>query len=95
MTNSIARLLQRVELPPINDDVHFEHLITAYFNELEHTTSYDRFGRSGQNQHGLDIFSAEKKTVIQCKVKIRSGGNDEKIRNKLIEDLNSDLLSSG
>ena len=80
-------------LPPWNDDVKFEHFITAYFNDFENTSSYDRFGRSGQKQDGLDIYSTEKKTVIQCKLKLISGGNDEKIRKDLIEELETDFNS--
>ena len=80
-------------LPPWNDDVKFENFITAYFNNLENTLSYDRFGRSGQKQDGLDIYSTEKKTVIQCKLKLISGGNDEKIRKDLITELDTDFNS--
>ncbi len=64
-------------LPPWNDDVKFENFITSYFNDLEKTLSYDRFGRLGQKQFGLDIYSIEKRTVIQCKLKSIRGGNDE------------------
>ena len=80
-------------LPPWNDDVKFEDFITAYFNDLEKTTSYDRFGRLGQKQHGLDVYSSSKKTVIQCKLKLISGGNDEKIRIELIDELDKDFKS--
>jgi hypothetical protein len=80
-------------LPPWNDDVKFENFITAYFNDIGNTLSYDRFGRSGQKQDGLDIYSTEKKTVIQCKLKLISGGNDEKIRKELIKELETDFNS--
>ena len=78
-------------LPPWNEDVKFENFITAYFNALENTSSFSRFGRSGQQQHGLDIYSTEKKTVIQCKLKLIRGGNDEKTRNELIDELDKDF----
>jgi len=78
-------------LPPWNEDVKFENFITAYFNALENTSSFSRFGRSGQQQHGLDIYSAEKKTVIQCKLKLIRGDNDEKTRNELIDELDKDF----
>jgi hypothetical protein len=80
-------------LPPWNDDVKFENFITAYFNDFENTSSYDRFGRSGQKQYGLDVYSTEKKTVIQCKLKLINGKNDEKIRNELITELDKDYMS--
>lgn len=90
----MKNLLESLQiLPPWNDDVKFENFITAYFNDFENTTSYDRFGRSGQKQDGLDIYSSEKKTVIQCKLKLISGGNDEKIRDELIADLDTDFNS--
>lgn len=80
-------------LPPWNDDVKFENFITQYFNDLENTSSYDRFGRSGQKQFGLDIYSIEKKTVIQCKLKLIRGGNDRQIRSELINALKNDFKS--
>ena len=80
-------------LPPWNDDVKFETFITSYFNDLENTLSYDRFGRLGQKQFGLDIYSIEKKTVIQCKLKLIRGGNDERIRKELIDELDKDFNS--
>lgn len=87
-------LIEQMQLlPPWNDDVKFETFITSYFNDLENTLSYDRFGRLGQKQFGLDIYSIEKKTVIQCKLKLIRGGNDERIRRDLIEDLDKDFNS--
>lgn len=87
-------LLEQMQiLPPWNDDVKFETFITSYFNDLENTFSYDRFGRLGQKQFGLDIYSIEKKTVIQCKLKLIRGGNDERIRKELIEELDKDFNS--
>lgn len=80
-------------LPPWNDDVKFETFITSYFNDLENTLSYDRFGRLGQKQFGLDIYSIEKKTVIQCKLKLIRGCNDERIRKELIDELDKDFNS--
>ncbi|MDP3929210.1 MAG: hypothetical protein Q8R57_09320 [Bacteroidota bacterium] len=87
-------LLEQMQiLPPWNDDVKFEYFITSYFNDMESTHSYDRFGRSGQKQFGLDVYSIEKKTVIQCKLKLIRGGNNERIRKELIEELNNDFNS--
>ncbi len=80
-------------LPPWQDDVQFENFITDYFNAKENTSSYDRFGRSGQKQFGLDIFSVEKKTVIQCKLKNISIQDRSKITKELIQDLANDLSS--
>lgn len=91
MSRTIAILLQSLDLPAFNDDVIFEHFIAHYFNELENCNSYKRFGRLGQDQHGLDVYSINKKTVIQCKVKTKFGKNPNSIRKKLIGELNSDF----
>jgi hypothetical protein len=77
-------------LPPWNDDVKFENFITSFFNDLDKTNSYDRFGRSGQKQSGIDVYSYEKKTVIQCKLK-HINGNTEKIRKELLLELENDF----
>lgn len=91
MSRTIAILLQSLDLPAFNDDVMFEHFVAHYFNELENCNSYKRFGRLGQDQHGLDVYSIDKNTVIQCKVKTKYGRNPNSIRKKLIGELNSDF----
>jgi hypothetical protein len=50
----------------------FQDLIADLFNAHENTNTYIVSGRSGQYQGGSDIFSVEKKTIIQCK--FRSSG---------------------
>ena len=77
-------------LPPFTDDVRFEKYVVDYFNSIEKTTSYSRFGRNGQDQHGLDVKSIDKKTVIQCKLKFIDS-NDDKIRTKLLSELENDF----
>ena len=52
----------------INDD-QFEELIKALYNCEFKTTTFQRFGRNGQKQFGVDIYSVEKKILIQCKYK--------------------------
>lgn len=47
----------------------FQDLITDLFNAKENTNTYTLLGRSGQKQHGIDIISDQKATVIQCKYK--------------------------
>lgn len=77
-------------LPRLNNEVDFEDFIECFFNELESTNSYKRFGRKGQKQHGLDIFSLQNKTVIQCKLKdIRR--DDKKIKKELLDDFHKDI----
>ncbi|MEX2411329.1 MAG: hypothetical protein WD607_08175 [Candidatus Paceibacterota bacterium] len=89
--DSIFKSMQII--PPWDDDTLFEEFITEYFNDLYSTKSYDRYGRTGQKQDGLDIYSIEKKTVIQCKLKRLRLNNDDIIRDKLITELRSDFKS--
>ena len=77
-------------LPPFKNAESFEDFIVKYFNLLEEIKSYSKFGRRGQKQYGLDIFSQEKKTVIQCKLKILNRP-DNQIRNELIKEIDSDF----
>lgn len=76
--------------PPFKDAAKFERFIISYFNELEQVSSYKAIAMAGQNQEGLDVYSNEKKTVIQCKWKSRYK-TDKKIAKKLITELNNDL----
>lgn len=83
------------QLPVLKDEKIFEELICDLFNFIENTSSYQNidfqiFGVKGQNQKGIDVFSTKTKTVIQCKLK-SIGRNDETIRKKLIQDINTDL----
>lgn len=78
--------------PPFKDPTKFEEFITDFFNSLETTRSYDRYGRLGQDQYGLDVFSEEKKTVIQCKLKL-IGRTDGKIKQELLSNLETDFKS--
>ena len=77
-------------LPPFKDHQAFERFIVDYFNELENTTSYQRFGSSGQKQFGLDVYSNANKTVIQCKSKDLYQPL-EKVRSDLLKDLTNDF----
>ena len=66
------------------------------FNCIDKTDSYVEFqffGVKGQNQKGIDIFSQRTKTVIQCKLK-DTRKKDDAIRNKLMEDIEADLVKA-
>ncbi|RZK40318.1 MAG: endonuclease [Pedobacter sp.] len=83
------------QLPRLKNEKKFEEFICDLFNEIENTdsfqnTEYQNFGVKGQQQKGIDIFSAKTKTVIQCKLK-DIAKKDEIIRKSLIEDIHSDL----
>ncbi len=88
------------QLPPLKNEKHFEEFVCDLFNEINNTnsfqnTEYQNFGVKGQKQKGIDIFSAQSKTVIQCKLKeLRK--NDDVIRKNIIEDIRNDLnLAAG
>lgn len=75
--------------PIINDRV-FEEFVCDIFNNVDKTNSYELFGRKGQNQHGMDIYSFEKATVIQCKHKLITR-LDQKVREELLSDFSNEL----
>jgi hypothetical protein len=72
--------------PPFVESYDFENFIEKFFNELEQTTSFQRFGVSGQRQNGIDVFSHEKGIAIQCKVKLLSR-HPNILQRELIKDL--------
>lgn len=87
--------MAKYQLPPLKDEKLFEEFICDLFNVIENTNTYNNidfqiFGVKGQNQKGIDVFSAVTKTVIQCKLKDISK-KDETIRKSLIEDIDKDL----
>ena len=89
--------MAKYQLPPLKDEKLFEEFICDLFNVIENTNTYNNidfqiFGVKGQNQKGIDVFSAVTKTVIQCKLKDISK-KDETIRKSLIEDIDKDLLT--
>jgi len=90
--------MSNYQFPPLKNEKKFEEFVCDLLNEIENTDSYEnteyqKFGISGQAQHGIDIFSAKKGTVIQCKLKdLRK--KDEIIRKQVISDLEADILRS-
>jgi len=81
------------QLPPIGNEERFEELIIDMFNEIESTTTYKGFGRKGHDQKGIDVFSSEKDTVIQCKKKDLSR-KEIVLKKELLDDLKSDIEKS-
>ena len=51
------------------DDKEFEKLICDLFNAERNTGTFEIYGRKGQKQYGVDVFSEEYATLIQCKYK--------------------------
>jgi hypothetical protein len=82
--------LSNFQIFPIINDQEFEEFVCDIFNSIDKTNSYELFGRKGQNQYGIDIYSFEKETVIQCKHKLIDRP-DNKIREELIEDFKNEI----
>ncbi|WP_417915315.1 hypothetical protein [Candidatus Electronema sp. JM] len=74
----------------ISDEYQFEEFIQALFNAKYSTQSFQLYGSKGTSQHGIDIFSTEKRIVIQCKKKDISR-SDKTLREELIKDIESCL----
>ncbi len=92
MSKTNLPLLSDVQfLPPYTNEEKFEEFIIDLFNGIDGTKSYYRYGRKGQNQCGLDIYSTCKKTIIQCKLK-KINRRDTIILKELISDIETDYL---
>jgi hypothetical protein len=64
----------------------FEDMVADIFNAKENTNTYIISGRSGQYQGGVDIYSSEKRTGIECKYKnLRPG--EKRVRAALKTEL--------
>lgn len=85
------------QLPIPKSTEVFENLVCDLINSLYKTTSFNLYGRKGQNQKGIDIISKEFETIVQCKLRTLNL-NDRKTKitfiNEIIKDLNS-ILESG
>lgn len=84
------RSLSNFQFFPIINDQVFEDFVCDIFNNVDKTNSYELFGRKGQKQHGMDIYSFEKATVVQCKHKLITR-LDQKVREELLSDFSNEL----
>ena len=73
-----------------SDPVYFENLITQLFNIESHTLDFEKYGKTGQDQGGVDIVSWKTKIAIQCALK-DIGGNKKTIIRKLETKFQDDL----
>jgi|GEM_PF-5665943 len=71
----------------------FQDLVADLFNARENTNTYIISGRSGQFQGGVDIFSGEKRTAIECKYKSLTQGT-KKVRESLKTELRSSISNA-
>lgn len=83
--------MQNFQLPPIDNDKQFEHLMADLLNEHYHTLSFKLFGKTGHQQKGIDIYSAQKQMVVQCKHKDLSR-NAVIIKKEMLESIEETLL---
>jgi hypothetical protein len=74
----------------LNDEISFEEFICDLFNEIYQSHSFLMYQSKGSKQHGIDIFSTEHRTVIQCKKKDLMR-KDNHIQNELIEDFDKSI----
>lgn len=76
---------------PLNSK-DFENLIADLYNIKEATNTYIIYGRHGQKQYGIDIYSTETKTGIQCKFK---NGNQQRktVKAIIIKELEEEFIS--
>lgn len=86
--NSLQKM--KHQLPALNNPEIFEDMVCDLFNQLDSTNSYKRFGKSGHQQKGIDIFSVEKDVAIQCKKKDLTR-KDVTVRRELFDDIEKDV----
>lgn len=61
---------QSCNYPTPRNDEEFADIVTEVFNAKPDSShfEYQRYGRNGQKQDGVDIISTEKRIAIQCKL---------------------------
>ncbi|RWX51324.1 Restriction endonuclease [Candidatus Electrothrix marina] len=74
----------------ISDEYRFEEFVLDLFNAKYNTQSFQLYKTKGATQHGIDVFSTEKKIVIQCKKKDLSR-TDYMLKKELAQDLDESL----
>ncbi|HEY5326135.1 MAG TPA: hypothetical protein VIJ27_03985 [Mucilaginibacter sp.] len=78
------------QFPPIDNPKQFEQLMADLLNEHYHTLSFKCFGKNGHDQKGIDLFSAQKQMVVQCKHKDMSR-SAAMIKKELLTDIETIL----
>lgn len=74
----------------ISDEYLFEEFVRDLFNVQYNTLSFQLYKSKGGIQHGIDVFSTEKRIVIQCKKK-DIFQPDKTLKAELKEDFNTSL----
>lgn len=73
----------------------FQDFVVDLFNAKENTNTYAIWGRHGQKQNGIDVFSAEQGTIIQCKYKNDSSTKTKQQLKAEIEEEVKKAIGSG
>lgn len=81
------------KLPAITNSEIFESLIVDYMNFRYNTTSFQKYGRRGQEQSGIDIISLEHHCAIQCKVISQPLRTKSQLNSK-IKEITEDILAA-
>jgi hypothetical protein len=79
------------QLPPIDNPKQFEQMLVDLLNEHYNTITFKCFGKNGQSQKGVDVFSSSQKTVVQCKHKDLTR-KSVIIKKELLTDIENTLL---
>lgn len=78
------------QLPTLNIAETFEDFVCDFFNQIENTNTFKKFGKSGHKQKGIDIFSVEKDVAVQCKKKDLTR-KEISIRHELLNEIENDV----
>lgn len=78
------------QIPPLDNDKIFEDLICDLYNIEYNSISFKKFGKQGQNQKGIDVFSPEFDIAIQCKKKDISR-KKSLLKRELFNDIEKDV----
>ena len=73
----------------LNDAYAFEEFLKDLFNEIYHTKSFELYKTQGAAQHGIDVYSLEKKIAIQGKKKKLLAGKN--FSDDLINDFDESI----
>ncbi|MEJ1239588.1 hypothetical protein WBG78_15735 [Chryseolinea sp. T2] len=75
--------------PPDNED-YFEDFVCELYNLQHPDAHFERFGKRGDKQKGIDIFSITRREAIQCKKKDLSRKASE-VKSELKAEFESDI----
>ncbi|MDO5664000.1 MAG: hypothetical protein Q4G63_01930 [Bacteroidia bacterium] len=79
--------------PIITEPKIFESLIVDYMNFRFDTTSFQKLGRNGQKQFGIDILSFEHNCAVQCKV-ISNLPRTKSEQKKVMKSISKDIIDA-